>query len=184
MRRAEKTGAWLTVLPSTVNGTKLGAQEWHDTLFLRYGMEPPDLPTLCDGCGARFTISHALDCKKGGLVRACHNELRDGVADLAGKAFTPAHVRNDPLIYSGCAMRRMKSMPVGSNISKSSETTTEAPEVTEQKGDLLIRDLWQQGTDSVHDTHVVNTVSPLFPEVPDWKVAFLFRDLWRFRRRF
>ena len=34
-----------------------------------------------------------------------------------------------------------------------------APEVTEQKGDLLIRDLWQQGTDSVHDMHVVNTDS-------------------------
>ena len=28
---------------------------------------------------------------------------------------------------------------------------------TEQKGDLLIRDLWQQGTDSVHDMIVVNT---------------------------
>ena len=31
------------------------------------------------------------------------------------------------------------------------------PEVTEQKGDLLIRDLWQQGIDSVHDMPVVNT---------------------------
>ena len=30
-------------------------------------------------------------------------------------------------------------------------------EVTEQKGDLLIRDLWQKGTDSVHDMRVVNT---------------------------
>ena len=32
---------------------------------------------------------------------------------------------------------------------------------------------------SVHDTHVVNTVCPLFPEVLDKKVAFLFRDIWR-----
>ena len=32
---------------------------------------------------------------------------------------------------------------------------------------------------SVHDTHVVNTVGPLLPEVPDNKVALLFRDLWR-----
>ena len=30
---------------------------------------------------------------------------------------------------------------------------------------------------SVHDTHVVNTVCTLFPEVPDKKVALLFRDL-------
>ena len=31
------------------------------------------------------------------------------------------------------------------------------PEATEQKGDSLIRDLWQNRTDSVHDMHVVNT---------------------------
>ena len=35
--------------------------------------------------------------------------------------------------------------------------TPAAPEVTEKKGDLLIRDLYQQGTDSVHDMRVVNT---------------------------
>ena len=29
-------------------------------------------------------------------------------------------------------------------------------EAMEQKGDLLICDLWQNGTDSVHDMHVVN----------------------------
>ena len=31
------------------------------------------------------------------------------------------------------------------------------PEVTEQKGELLIWDLWANGTDSVHDMRVVNT---------------------------
>ena len=31
---AKKTGAWLTVQPSTVNGTGLGAQEWRDALLL------------------------------------------------------------------------------------------------------------------------------------------------------
>ena len=77
MRRAAKTRSRLMVLPSTVNITELGAQEWHDALSLRYGMEPPDLPTHCDECEARFTISHALKCKKGGLFTARHNELRD-----------------------------------------------------------------------------------------------------------
>ena len=27
------------------NGTELEAQEWRNVLFLRYGLEPPDLPT-------------------------------------------------------------------------------------------------------------------------------------------
>ena len=34
---------------------------------------------------------------------------------------------------------------------------------------------------SVNDTHDVNTVGPLLPEVPDKKVSLLLRDLWRLR---
>ena len=108
-----KTGAWLTVQPSTVNGTELGAQEWRNNLLLRYGINPTDLPTHCNGYHAKFSISHALDCKKGGLVTARHNELREEVADLAGKAFTPSHVRDNPLIYSGRAVNRTNTPPAG-----------------------------------------------------------------------
>ena len=111
LRRATKIGDWLTVQPFTVNGTELGAQEWRDALFLWYVLEPPDLPTHCDGCHTKFLISHILDCKKGGLITARHNELRNRVADLAGKALNPSHVRDDPLIYSGRATKRMKATP-------------------------------------------------------------------------
>ena len=45
LKRAAKTGTWLTVQPSKVNGTELGDQEWRDALFLRYGLYPPELPT-------------------------------------------------------------------------------------------------------------------------------------------
>ena len=137
-------------------GRSWGAQEWCDAIFLRYSLNPPDIPTHCDGCQAKFSISHDLACKKGGLVAARHNELRDGVADLAGKAFTPSHVRDDPLIYSGCAVKRMKAAPSGAG-GNSNNSALKPPEVTEQKGDLLIRDLCHQSTDSVHNMHVVNT---------------------------
>ena len=141
--------------PSTVNGTDLGAQEWRDAAFLRYGLEPPDLPKHCDGCNDKFLICHALDCKRGGLVTARHNELRDGVADLASRAFTPSYVRNDPLIYQGYAVTRTKAQPA---VTQDSITTgISPPEATEQKGDLLIRDLWANGTDSAQDMRVVNT---------------------------
>ena len=97
--------------PSTVNGIELGVQEWQDALFLRYGLDPPELPHYCDGCNPKFSICHALDCKRGGLVTARHNNLHGGVADLAGKSFTPSHMRNDPLIFAGCAVKRTKSKP-------------------------------------------------------------------------
>ena len=90
------------------------------------------------------------------LVTARHNELRDGVSDLTGKAFTPSHVQNDPLIYSGRAVKRKNTKPAGSSGNKY-HTAAPPPEFTEQKCDLLIRDLWQQGIGSVHDMRVVNT---------------------------
>ena len=144
------------VQPSTVNGTDLGAQEWRDSLFVRYGLEPLDLPTYCDGRNTKFTICHSLDCKRGGLVTARHNELRDGFADLAGKAFTPSHVRDDPLIFAGRSVKRTKAKPDGAS-GTTDQDRAAPPEVTEQKGDLLIRDLCQNGTESVHDMRVVNT---------------------------
>ena len=85
-------------------------------------------------------ISHAFEYKKGRLVTARHNELCDGVVDLAGKAFTPYHVRKDPLIYSGRAVRRTKAAPAGAN-RDSGQPIVQPPEITEQKGDLLIWDL-------------------------------------------
>ena len=49
--RGTKKGAWLKVPLSTVNGTELESQEWCDILFLRYGIESPEPPPNCDGCG-------------------------------------------------------------------------------------------------------------------------------------
>ena len=61
MGRIQRTGTWLSVLPPTVNGTELGAQEWRDSLFLRYGIDPPDLPSHYNSCWAAFSICNALD---------------------------------------------------------------------------------------------------------------------------
>ena len=61
---------------------------------------------------------------------ARHNELRDGVADLAGKAFTPSHVRNDPLIYSGRAVKRAKAAPAGTGRTNT-QSEVHPPEFTE-----------------------------------------------------
>ena len=92
------------MLPLNVNGTELGVQEWRDSLFLLYGINPPDLPPHCDGCGEAFSICRALEFQKCGLIMARHNELHDGFPDLVGEAFTPAHMRNDPKIFTGSAL--------------------------------------------------------------------------------
>ena len=69
------------------------------------------------------------------------------------KSFTPTYVRNDPLVFKGCAVKRPKVQPDKSKY----KTSMPQLEAREQKGDLLIRDLWKNVTDSVHDMRVVNT---------------------------
>ena len=50
-------------------------------LFVRYGWQPPLLPTTC-ACGKSFTIDHTLKCPTGGFLIICHNKIRGLTADL------------------------------------------------------------------------------------------------------
>ena len=61
----------------------LSAQEFRDALALRYKKTLTRMPRCCDGCGGEFSIEHALDCRYGGLIVHCHNEVRDAIGDLA-----------------------------------------------------------------------------------------------------
>ena len=74
-------------------------------------------------------------------------------SDLSSKYFTPTHVRYDPLIYAGCVVQSTKTHTSGFKPSSSIKKS----EAKEQKGNLIISDLCNNGTDSVHDISVVNT---------------------------
>ena len=76
-----------------------------------------------------------------------HTNLLDGVANLSGKAFIPTHMCDNPKIYTG------RSVHGGKNNLKYSPSK----DVGELKWCILIRDLWTQGIDSIHNMRVVNT---------------------------
>ena len=78
-----------------------------------------------------------------------HNKLHYWVAELAGKAFTPTNVSDDPIIFTGRAVHGGKFKAKGKG--------SPPKDKGELKGDLLIRYLWMQGMDSIHDMRVVNT---------------------------
>jgi hypothetical protein len=101
--RGKETGQWLPVLASTVNGRELSAQEFRDTLFLRYARCPLDLLIQCDSCQQKFSVRHVLECKQGGLIISRHNEIQDELSDLASKGFSPSPVRDKPRIHTSCA---------------------------------------------------------------------------------
>jgi hypothetical protein len=150
--RGQETGQWLSVLPSTVNGTELSAAEFRDALLLRYARSPPDLPSHCDGCLQKFSIRHALECKTGGLVISRHNEIRDELSDLASKALSPSAVRDEPTIHNsrtakGTKDQEDKDHPVKRLFRNS---------IKEDRGDILIRGLWSRGTDCIIDVRMTD----------------------------
>ena len=74
--------------------------QFRDGLALCYLRHPSNLPAKCDGCGADFTLQHALGCKKGGggggLVILRHNEIRGCIGDLASQVWP--QVIKEPIV--------------------------------------------------------------------------------------
>ena len=82
-----------------------------------------------------------------------YNKLLNEVADLAGKSFTTLYVCEEPLIHIGPTVRDVKAQPTGSLLNN----PYVAKEASDQKGDLLIRNLWKRETNIIHNMCVVNT---------------------------
>ena len=59
-----KTGAWISVQKSTINGMDLGAHEWRVSQFLHYGLEPLDLSSYYDGYGLNSPLLMHSNVKK------------------------------------------------------------------------------------------------------------------------
>jgi len=75
MLSSEKSSSsWMTALPLTDLGFCLHKGAFHDALCLRYGWQPPLLPSNCV-CGKQFSVEYALCCPCGGLSTIFHNEL-------------------------------------------------------------------------------------------------------------
>jgi len=127
LKRATKTGNWLTTMPLTSIQTNLSASEFRDNLHIRYGMTPRDLPEKCDGCSGRFSMYHAFTCRKDGFLIHRHNEIQRELADLAAAAFTPMAIRHEPKINAT------------------------GDETNNNRGDILIRGFYQNATDCIID---------------------------------
>jgi hypothetical protein len=148
VRQGCETGAWLTVMPSAIAGTELPANEYRDSLHMCYVRDPVGLKLQCDGCGVKFNTRHAFSCRKGGLIIVRHNDIRDELCDMACRAFQPSGIRNEPKVHqSRNAEQGQQGKPIEDN---------------ENKGDVLIRGLWEKGTDCILDVRVAYIDAPSY----------------------
>lgn len=87
----------LSIMPSLLHDTWFCDTEFRDRLYIRYGMDPPDLPKRCE-CGKVTDLNHALNCMHGGLVIQRHDEMEVVLGDACAKALRPSAVREEPFI--------------------------------------------------------------------------------------
>ena len=99
-------------------------------------MIPKNLPELCDGCGAKFSLEHAQSCKFGGLVHICHDEVGQELMYLSAMALHDSAVRAEPLINPG-SLTTLRSNANNENNSSKSEGG--------ERGDIIVRGLWGNG---------------------------------------
>ena len=98
LERTGQTGIWLSIVPSKLGGSCLSFDEFMNALRGRCGLKPLGFCNVCDGCGAPFTVAHALSCKKGGLVSIHHNDARDETGTMAQHTLQASTVTHEPMI--------------------------------------------------------------------------------------
>ena len=84
----------------------------------------------------------ALSARKGGLFIQRDDEIKFKLQDLAARTFIPFVVREDPQICPG------RSADVKEVDGKSTPT--------EDRGNLLLRNLWKNQTDCILDVRITN----------------------------
>ncbi len=125
-------------------------------------------------CHTEFSTGHALQSKKGGLVILRHNELCDEIADLASSAFAPSAVRDEPRIYpsqlSLPPVDPSPPPPVDPPPPPPPTNPTEHQPVVatpiDECGDLLIRGLFEHGTDCIIDFSVCDLDAQSYRDRP------------------
>ena len=119
------------MVPISRFGFVLAEREFRDAIAIRYKKPLVGMPSLCDGCDRSTNVSHAMSCRKGGLIIRRHNEVRDALGDLMAMGFN--NVSKKPIIREGDSER------------------------AGLVADLAVRGLWQPQTTALIDVRVVDT---------------------------
>ena len=139
--RDKGASLWLNAIPLEEQGLAMNKQEFRDSLRLRYNIPLQDLPSFCV-CGERFTINHALSCKKGGFVAQRHDGIRDFLTLLTSKVCK--NVESEP---------RLQTLD---NEQFRHRTAVTSPEA---RLDIKAGGFWQRGVTAFFDVRITHVNS-------------------------
>ena len=162
LSRMAGNGAFLTVNPSYFNGSELSKEEFQDNLRIRYGKVPLSLPSTCDGCSQPFSVAHAMQCKKGGLVTVRHDEVCYEIESLMSQALSPSAVASEPYIYTGRAQQTALRDELDDD-----GTPSDRPD---DRGDILCHGFWRRGRTTIFDVRVTDTDAKSYQRTDPSKV--------------
>lgn len=133
--------SWIGALPIKEYGFALNRGEFNDALNLRYNKNPKNLPAKCV-CGSVFTITHALNCHKGGFINARHDSLRNMDAQLLSTVCTD--VECEPQL-----LKVENPETLGNSANKKDDARL----------DIRARGFWRQCQNAFFDIRVTNADS-------------------------
>jgi hypothetical protein len=136
--------SWLTTLPLKIHDLYLNKQTFWDSIYLRYGIQIPRLPSKCV-CSANFTIEHAMTCKKGGFISIRHNDIRDFTAEMLTE------------VCKDVAVEPILTPLSGETFRYKTANTDECARL-----DVSARGVWVKGSRAFFDVRVFNPLAPTY----------------------
>jgi len=124
LAREKGASIWLSTLLLSAEGYNISKNLFWDLIRIRYGWSMKRLLERCE-CGDRFTLQHALSCKKG-FVSLRHNHLRNITCNLLSE------VCNDVAVE-----------PVLHDLSGEDFASPSSSVSDEARVDVKARDFWQ-----------------------------------------
>ena len=131
---------WLSAIPLKEQGFNLNKSEFQDALNLRYDKPLKDLPSTCP-CGKLFSVTHAMNCHRGGFINARHDSIRNFEAKLL--KLTCNDVQVEPSLQPCGSMTFHKSAIVND----------------EARLDIRAKGFWRQGQNAFFDIRTTNADS-------------------------
>ena len=90
--------SWLSANPMTDNNARLNKHKLKNTLHTRCNLKIPNLPSKCNDCRSAFAMEHTMIYKKGGLMRARNNYVRDELASIISVTTHSKKIKIEPVL--------------------------------------------------------------------------------------